>query len=260
MALAARTLEYFGQMRLLTVNLHCRQEGTWRENLGILSDFIAQQSIDVISLQECAQPLGDERLSVDNDVVILQQSLNNCGLQYQAHWTINHVGFGVWYEGLGLLTRFEFESIKEIQISETSDINNWQTRRAQLATISTPDKNITLCNLHLGIEGRATSELQRLCDSADLSNAIVVGDFNIADTSFDYHRMCEMLQKPDIYAELIKRSDPTFFPGAHGWDVQKGERIDYVFGRGATSIQRVFTGHLSPRISDHMGLLVDFGF
>lgn len=246
-------------MRLLTLNLHCRQEATWRENLETLAHFIAEQNIDVIALQECAQPLGDQQLNENNDVKILQQALRGQGLDYQVHWTINHIGFESWYEGLGLLSRYPFEHVREIHISESSDIANWRTRKAQLVDLTIHNKTITLCNLHLGIEGSATRELQRLCKEVDLSRAIVAGDFNIPDTSPDYQEIRAALQTPDVYAETVGRSDSTFFPGAHGWGKQ-GERIDYVFGLGASWVQRVFTGVQSPRISDHMGLLVDFEF
>lgn len=260
MADAARTLEYFQQMRLLTLNLHCRQEPQWRKNLETLAHFIEQQSVDVIALQECAQPLDASLLSEENDVVILQQSLGFLGLTYEVHWTLNHIGFETWYEGLGLLSRLPFEIVQEIQISETSDVTDWQTRRAQLATLNTHNGAFRLCNLHLGIEGTATKELQRLCKEVDLSTMIVVGDFNVPNSSGDYEVICELLRKPDVYLDLVERSDPTFFSGADGWGEQTGERIDYVFGTGATSITRVFTGAQFPRISDHMGLLVDFEF
>lgn len=247
-------------MRLLTLNLHCRQETRWRENLETLAHLIVEQNIDVIALQECAQSRDAEDMSEDNDIVVLQHCLENHGLKYNVHWTLNHIGFESWYEGLGLLSRFPFESIQEIQISVVSDIHNWQTRRAQLATFKTPNGPIQLCNLHLGIDARAIDELRRLGEAIKLSNPIVVGDFNIPDTSSEYRTIRDLLQTPDVYAEIVGRSDPTFFPGADGWGEQRGERIDYVFGHGASAIQRVFTGAQSPRISDHMGLLVDFEF
>lgn len=257
---SVRTLEYFQQMRLLTLNLHCRQETRWRENLEILAHFIAEQNIDVIALQECAQPRGAEHLSDDNDVVVLQHLLETGGLKYHVHWTINHIGFETWYEGLGLLSSFPFESVQEIHISRATDINDWQTRRVQLAAFKSHDIPIQLCNLHLGIEGNGAEELQRLVEEINLSNTIAVGDFNIPDTSPEYRTIRDLLQTPDVYAEIVGRSDPTFFPGADGWGKQRGKRIDYVFGHRACAIQRVFTGDQSPRISDHMGLLVDFEF
>lgn len=245
-------------MRLLTLNLHCRQEVRWRENLEILADFITTNDIDVVALQEVAQPLGSEVLSADNDAQILVSLLLNRGQQFQAHWTLNHIGFDSWYEGVAILSRYPIKTVEEIQLSETAEVTNWQTRKAQIVTLDLETDSVSLCNLHLGIEGQALLELRRLTEVHNLRNTIVVGDFNISDSHPDYDLASSLLGLPDVYQEVVGKSDPTFFPGADGWGGHQGQRIDYVFGHGALSIQRAFTGGQSPRISDHMGLLVDF--
>lgn len=245
-------------MRLLTLNLHCRQEVQWLENLHILADFILENGVDVIALQEVAQPIQSPDLSADNDVSILKLLLSQRGKTFDAHWTLNHIGFDTWFEGLGLVSRYPFISKEDVLISKTSNVTDWQTRKAQIVTLNLGTTTFKLCNLHLGIEGLAIEELHRLYDQNSLENTILVGDFNIADSHPDYEAATALIGKRDIYAELVGRSDPTFFSGAHGWDGHTGKRIDYVFGPQATQIQRVFNGGDWPRISDHMGLLVDF--
>lgn len=247
-------------MRLLTLNLHCRQEVAWKDNLKILADFIAERQVDVVLLQECAQPLETLELSTDNDVSILQSLLGNQGLSFDVRWTLNHIGFQSFYEGLGVLSRFPILETHDVLISQSSDIADWQTRKAQFVTLDLTVEVVTICNLHLGLEGNALSELERLVNLVELEDTIVVGDFNIPDSASAYRDMAAMLHLPDVYLELNGSSDPTFFSGADGWEGVDGQRIDYVFGHRAKRIERVFMGKGFPRISDHAGLLVDFSF
>ncbi len=247
-------------MRLLTLNLHCRQEVMWEKNLGILADYIHENNVDVVALQECAQPLGNEELSDDNDLKILHSLLLQRGVSFEVCWTLNHVGFESHFEGLGILSRYPISSIRSFVISESIEITDWQTRKAQLVELIVNGSRVELCNLHLGIQDRALGELQNLCQQAHLENAIVVGDFNISDDEATYDKVAALLKKPDVYRALIGRSDPTFFVGADGWGGAEGKRIDYVFAHEGKAIKRAFTGMDSPRISDHMGLLVDFPF
>ena len=247
-------------MRLLTINLHCRQEVAWRENLRILADFIKDQQVDVVLLQECAQPLETLKLSSDNDVSLLQSHLKNQGLSFDVGWTLNHIGFQSFYEGLGVLSRFTIRKTEEVLISQSRDITDWQTRKVQIITLDILGEILTLCNLHLGLEGNALSELKRFKNLVELKDLIIAGDFNIPDSSPTYQEMKEILNLSDVYKELVGSSDPTFFNGADGWEGVEGQRIDYVFGHRATRVERVFLGTDSPRISDHAGLLVDFSF
>ena len=247
-------------MRLLTINLHCRQEVAWRENLRILADFIKEQQVDVVLLQECAQPLETLELSSNNDVSLLQSLLENQGLGFDARWTLNHIGFESLYEGLGVLSRFRILETEEVLISQSSEITDWQSRKAQIITLEMHGEILTLCNLHLGLEGNALSELMRLKNLIELKDFIIAGDFNIPDSSPTYREMKEILNLPDVYMELVGSSDPTFFHGADGWEGIEGQRIDYVFGHRAVRIERVFLGTDAPRISDHAGLMVDFSF
>lgn len=247
-------------MRLLTINLHCRQETAWRENLRILADFIKEQQVDVVLLQECAQPLETLELSSDNDVSQLKSLLENQGLSFDVGWTLNHIGFQSFYEGLGLLSRLPILETEEILISQSSDITDWQTRKAQIITLDIHGKVLNLCHLHLGLEGNALSELLRLKNLVELKDFIIAGDFNIPDSSPTYREMRKILNLPDVYEELVGSSDPTFFHGADGWEGIEGQRIDYVFGHRAVRIERVFLGTDAPRISDHAGLMVDFSF
>lgn len=247
-------------MRLLTLNLHCRQEVMWEKNLQILADYIHDNNVDVVALQECAQPLGNQELSDDNDLKILQSLLAQRGVVFEVFWTLNHVGFESYFEGLGILSRYPISSSRNVVISESTEITNWQTRNAQLVELIVNGSVIELCNLHLGIQNRALGELQNLCQQANLENALVVGDFNISDDEATYDEVIALLKKPDVYRALAGRSDPTFFVGADGWGGAEGKRIDYVFAHEGNDIKRAFTGVDSPRISDHMGLLVDFPF
>lgn len=247
-------------MRLLTINLHCRQEVAWMENLRILAYFIREQKVDVVLLQECAQPLDTLDLSIDNDVSLLKSHLENQGLSFDVRWTLNHIGFESLYEGLGVISRFPIINTQEVLISQSSDIADWQTRNAQIATLDMHGEVLTLCNLHLGLEGNALFELNRLTNLVELKDTIVAGDFNISDSSSAYKEVEEILNLPDVYKELVGSSDPTFFHGADGWEGIPGQRIDYVFGYRAVRIKRVFLGTDAPRISDHAGLLVDFSF
>jgi endonuclease/exonuclease/phosphatase family metal-dependent hydrolase len=247
-------------MRLLTINLHCRQEVAWRENLRILADFIKEQQVDVVLLQECAQPLETLKLRSDNDVLLLKSLLKNQGLNFDVRWTLNHIGFKSLYEGLGVLSRFSILETEGVLISQSSDITDWQTRKAQIITLDMHGEILSLCNLHLGLQGNALLELKRLKNLVELKDFIVAGDFNIPDSSSTYREMREILNLPDVYKELVGSSDPTFFNGADGWEGITGQRIDYVFGHRAVRIERVFLGTDAPRISDHAGLLVDFSF
>lgn len=247
-------------MRLLTLNLHCRQEIAWKENLRTLADFITQHQVDVVLLQECAQPIQTLELSSENDVSVLKSLLENQGLSFNVRWTLHHIGFHSFYEGLGVISRFPILETQEVLISQSSDIADWQTRKAQIVSLDITGEVVTICNLHLGLGGNALSELKRFKNLVELKDTIVAGDFNIPDSSSTYQEMKEILNLPDVYKELVGSSDPTFFNGADGWEGVEGQRIDYVFGHRATRVERVFLGTDSPRISDHAGLLVDFSF
>ncbi|MEN9923056.1 MAG: hypothetical protein RIS09_570 [Actinomycetota bacterium] len=245
-------------MRLLSLNLHCRQEQAWQSNLEVLAAFISSENIDVIALQECAQDVRAVGLSQENDLVILQRFLASYDLNYVIDWVQTHIGFDTYLEGLGILSRLPILSSKSFVISATDDITDWQTRKAQIVTFDVDGAPVEVCNLHLGLVNRGLAELDTLLRLHNLDDSIVVGDFNIPSDSETYEALVARIEQPDAYHVLNGLSDPTFFEGAHGWAEDVGKRIDYVFSGKCVSIKRVFDGRDEPRISDHMGLLADF--
>lgn len=245
-------------MRLLSLNLHCRQEPTWQSNLEVLASFIISQNVDVIALQECAQDVTTVGLSKENDLEIVRMSLQSSGLDYVVDWVQTHIGFDTYLEGLGILSRLPIISAKSVVLSATDDITDWQTRKAQIVKLDVAGTSVEVCNLHLGLASRRLDELDTFLRLHTLNDSIVVGDFNIPSDSENYEALVARINLPDAYQALNGSPDPTFFEGAHGWAEDVGRRIDYMFSGKCVSIRRVFDGRNEPRISDHMGLLADF--
>jgi hypothetical protein len=107
-----------GQLKVLTLNLHCRQEANQDAKLRLIASAIDELGLDLICLQEVSEPWNEGRgdWSANTARMICAQLRES----YSIDWDYSHVGFGRYREGCAVLSRFPMvESESAYMIAES---------------------------------------------------------------------------------------------------------------------------------------------
>lgn len=270
-------------MRALTLNLHCWQEVDALAKLEAVADFIAQEQIDLVFLQEVGQSLTSEVVATpcgipvreDNAARLIVQRLREVH-RHSFDWFFNwaHVGFEKYEEGNAVLVRGQVRGAATHWLSESQQHDeHWSRNAVAVPVVLESGASLTAIATHTGWWDDARdpfseqfNRLAQFVTDQKLRPVVVGVDLNApaGGPSYTYMEAAGVLQDAYRQARPEGMFDRTF-PGAiHGWADAEGARIDYLltsrdFPWPASSARVVFDGVSEPMVSDHFGVMVEFG-
>ncbi|MGF2054867.1 endonuclease/exonuclease/phosphatase family protein [Vagococcus fluvialis] len=268
-------------MKILSLNTHSWIETEPLEKLKQIGDFIIEQKIDKIALQEVNQLMSakeirdlsyfcpnqnKDKIREDNFALLLVEYLRGKGVNYFWSWTCSHIGYDIYEEGSAILSKTSFEA-KSILVSPTHDKADYHTRQILLADFEKEDLQLASCHFSWWTGEKESGfyyEWQKLLkEIANVKDQVLLlGDFNapahLKNEGYE-------LVKEDFYDvyELakVKVGSYTVDEEIDGWqDNQEKLRIDFCFiskEKEIKSYHVVFNGKTGPVVSDHFGIMID---
>lgn len=266
-------LQVRSSMKLLTLNCHSWQEHDQQAKINILAQTIIERDYDVIALQEVSQHkdamLISGTIRVDNFADILIKELHSLGNKsYQFYWSYAHIGYGVFEEGLALVTKHPIIESSSYFISKGHDQTFWKTRTTSFIKINYNNRPIYFHSCHLGwwTDEQEPFKIQvdnLLSQSENHELVFFMGDFNndasVRNEGYDY------LMSKGLYDtyKLSKDSDAglTVQGKIDGWDQnKKGMRLDLILVNQPVKVISstvIFNKENKPIVSDHFGVEVE---
>ena len=251
-------------MKILTINLHCFAEKNIILNQNTIVESILEENIDVILLQEVAQTrtcnIVSDDVKADNYGYKLKQSLALSGVNYYYHYKFGNQAFGLYDEGLAILSKTKLTDKKHFFISKTKDYNNWNTRIIVSAKTVIEGKEIVFTSTHLGwTDGYEVFEDQvdLLIDNLNSEDInIIAGDYNISPGTKEYKHIISK-----GYIDLFFNNEKKYFNiPTHINDIDQkvgSSRIDYVMSNRQFKILNRKVLFNKYRVSDHYGILIE---
>lgn len=274
---------------LLTLNAHSWMEEDNNFCLDTIAKAIIDQEADVVALQEVnqtaqAREVGREEaaalgflpaydlipLREDNFALRLVQKLSDRGHAFCWTWTYAHRGYGVFDEGLALLSK------TPILKTECHRISSSDTERPRYCLRRIPGIKTVIAgkarwfySMHMGWwedpDDPFRDQWQRMMDACkpDARDIYLMGDFNAPSQKRDegYDLIIGEGRFEDLYLRAETRDEGITVPGQiDGWRKEKvdGMRIDMIWSNrpGRTLYSRViFNGDNYPVVSDHFGVI-----
>ena len=249
-------------MKLMTINTHSIIEPNYKKKFKIFVDAIEKIKPDIIAMQEVNQvKIG----SSFNHAEAVVSSLEKLGIKYYYKWIPIKLGYGMFDEGLAILSKWPIEYSKSFLISDINDYYNWKTRKA----LGIKTKGQWFYSVHMGWwkdeEEPFMNQWNKLINKLDMNEKIwLMGDFNseanalgegyelvIKSGFFDSYDLAESKDKGVTVAKKID-----------GWKTtsEDGMRIDYIFSNFRANIKSskvIFNGDYYDVVSDHFGVLVE---
>lgn len=260
-------------MKLLTLNCHAWQEENQLEKIKHLARVIYENQYDVITLQEASQ-LGESELvggniKSDNYILLLLNELKQLGEEsYSFVWDFAHLGYDIYEEGLGIITKHPIIEEESFFVSKSNDRTFWKTRKLIKVTIDYNGKKIDVYSCHLGwwqddiepVDYQVDSLLEKVNNDR---LTFIMGDFNnsatVRNEGYDY-----LINKGlfDTYNLAIEKDDGITVQGEiAGWDKNKEDlRLDIIFTNREVEVKTsrvIFNGVNKEVISDHLGVEVE---
>ena len=273
-------------MKLLTLNTHSWLEDKSDLKLQILVDAIYKEKFDIVALQEVNQLVKSEPVNniygyvqCDDNVIIkkdnfalaLVQKLKEKGLNYFWSYIPSHIGYGIYDEGLAILSLRKIDKATQFYISKIRDYENFKTRRIVGVKIVDNEKAKWFFSVHMGWWNDKEDPFQKQWDVIEehmknyLSEEVyLMGDFNspsdLSDEGYSY-----ILNKgtfKDTYnIAKFKDSGETVKKEIDGWrnSGKKSMRIDYILKNNINPVEyskTIFDGKNYPVVSDHFGVTI----
>lgn len=279
-------------MKLLTLNTHSWLEVHQLNKLMTLAGFIVDHDVDVIALQEVNQhqnyfeastpasfvpATNNYPLREDNTALILVRLLEQLGSTYQWSWSATHLGFGMYEEGLAILSKAPIDDIRMLDLSPTYTFNDVPKRGSLAIKIQDRGLSLWLATAHLSWWLDTDQKTQlfapeftqldtqlRQLAAADQAPAIILGDFNndqaLRQEGYDFITAKGWHNTRDT-ATHVKGSS-TVHKTIHGWDkVTQAMTLDYIFASCPITFdehQVIFADDTDQAISDHSGIYASF--
>lgn len=274
-------------MKLLTLNTHSWLEIHQIHKIKILADFIIREDVDVIALQEVNQnsdspaehsPLKylsatDIPLKDSNFGVFLMKFLNAAGASYQWSWTDSHEGWGIYDEGVALLSRVPIKQVRALELSESRFTFSDVFRRCALAMeLDVNDHSLWVVSAHMNwwlkhdihlFEHDFASLDTQIGELAGSDPVVLLGDFNndAAIASEGYQQMMSAGWYDSFKNSKTQDGEFTVHKNISGWEENSyAMRIDYVLCSTPAQFESyrvVFADNTAEAISDHAGILVE---
>lgn len=249
-------------MKLMTINTHSIIEPGYKKKLEIFIDAVKTIQPDIIAMQEVNQvKLG----SGFNHAMEVVSKLEKLGVSYYYKWLPIKLGYGMFDEGLAILSKWPIEYSKSFLISDVNDYYNWKTRKV----LGIKTKGQWFYSVHMGWwkdeEEPFLNQWNKLLGKLDMTEKIwLMGDFNseadvlnegyekVVDSGF--YDSFSLAQSKDCGVTVAKKID--------GWKTadKTGMRIDYIFSNFKANIKSskvIFNGDYYDVVSDHFGVLIE---
>lgn len=272
-------------MELLTLNLHTYQEVEYNGEDTIedflekymaiqrrIVELIANEDVEICFFQEAGQYMYEEPdaflhgigIKKSNYVRRLVEILSEYGKSYHFVWDMAHYGFGIWEEGLGIVSKFPIVDFESRYVSRNQDVNTFYTRKIIRARIEDKGGPIDLYSVHFNWkEAGFEDEYENFVSWVEeIGNErfIIAGDFNVSYGSEEY----KMVMKREILGLSVLDSwmvanpnepdRPTFIGDKIS---EESARIDYILVPENFLVKSARIVFESERVSDHKGVLVD---
>jgi maltose 6'-phosphate phosphatase len=259
-------------LRILTLNLHCNQEPDQDAKFWRIAQAIRELNIDIVCLQEVAEPWNDGRGDwLGNTARIIQERI---GRPYHIHHDWSHLGFDRYREGSAILSRHEFLETDSGYVSGSTDPRSINSRRVVHARINVPWVGpVNVFSSHLSWMNDFREQFPRLrqwaCErhSGDTAATLLCGDFNVpaGGEGYDIATGDGLFTDQFLRAQLFQRYQAGQGPMPNGYERPHPAdgRIDYLFLHResrliAVAAREIFTDTDYGRVSDHTGYIVDF--
>lgn len=253
-----------------------------QQQIEVLARRIVSEGYDFIALQEVNQRLdtplakvdhyfqttdNQQQIHSDNFLFCLIQRLSELNCFYYWSWAFNHIGYDIYHEGIGLLSKTPME-VSDHLLSESSDPKDYHTRRAIIGKTTVAHQQLTVVSSHFS--WWQTSEtsfafewrtLERLLLETT-GKLIVMGDFNseAEKKGEGYELVAEspLRLKDSFLVAKSKTGEATVEEAIDGWDGNSAKlRIDFIWVSELFNVEKyvvVFDGKTDDTISDHYGI------
>ncbi len=273
-------------MKILTLNTHSLIEENYQQKLKDFVEGIAEEKPDVIALQEVNQtisaPAAKQELTgyapcdvnavirSDNHILSAVEMLRKIGINYYWTWLPLKRGYGIYEEGIGIMSMSPILETLAVPVSRIADYNNWKTRKLiGIRTEALPDE--WFFSVHYGWwndeeEPFSAQWIKTNIMLKKYENVWLMGDFNNpAELCGEgYDMMCRSFWHDSYTSAEIKEGSITAVENIDGWKDKKasgGMRIDQIWSRKkevVTSSKVIFDGKTYPVVSDHYGVLINY--
>lgn len=262
-------------MKILTLNCHSWQEENQIDKLKYLANVIKENDYDVVALQEVSQLIKSkvifDNIKEDNFMHMLVEELKNLGCyEYDFKWDYSHIGYDIYEEGIGILTKHKIKDSTSFFISNSTNLEFWKTRKIVNVDIEYGEKVYSMYSCHLGWweddEEPFKNQVDKLISKINKDKtSIILGDFNnnafIRNEGYDY-LMANKIYDTYILAE-VKDEGYTVKGNIAGWEENsKNLRLDLILTNKQLEVKYskvIFNNKNKNIISDHFGVEVQIG-
>lgn len=259
-------------MKILTLNCHSWQEENQIDKLKYLAKIIKENNYDVVGLQEVSQLIKSniifENVKKDNFMFMLVEELKNLGCyEYDFKWDYSHIGYDIYEEGIGILTKHKIKNFRSFFISNSTNLEFWKTRKIVNVDIEYKDKIYSVYSCHLGWwedkEEPFKNQVDKLMKQINKDKtSIILGDFNndafMRNHGYDYIISREFYDTHTL-AE-VKDNGATVKGNIAGWEENsKYLRLDLILVNEQLEVKYsrvIFNDKNKKIISDHFGVEV----
>ena len=270
-------------MKLLTCNTHSIIEENYEEKLEYFAQWIADNDYDVIAVQESNQTHDMEKaepteeyissnesiiIKKDNHILNTVKLLNAKGKKYYWVWTPVKIGYDIYDEGLGLISKYKPLEVKEFYLTESKSYTNWKVRKILGIKIEIEGKERWFYTVHTGwwndSEEYFKNQLVKLNRELWLEKdeVYLMGDFNnpaeVRDEGYDALVRSGWY---DTYLLAEKKDEGVTVSGLiDGWKEHKNissMRIDFILKNNDSPVKEskvVFNGKNGKTVSDHFAV------
>lgn len=290
-------------MKIMTLNTHSLAEPDYASKLAAFAGSLVQIKPDIIALQEVNQskgappaaagrlresgyvPCGANDLiadspcapqtviRADNHAFNLALFLARAGVSCQWTWTPAKTGYGIYDEGLAVLSRSPILGTSQFYTTGIRDYENWKTRKILGINTRTEYGEESFYSVHMGwwddAEEPFKGQWNRIRKGlAPLSgkHLWLMGDFNApAHVTGQGRDLILGSGWYDAYDLAASRdSGVTVADAIDGWRNQgeiSGMRIDYIWTNRRVPVissQTIYDGTTFPVVSDHFGIITEY--
>ena len=275
-------------MKLLTLNTHSLIEPQYEQKLWEFVEVITRELPDIIALQEvnqtCTAPFVSEenltgfhscqgnsvQIRQDNHAYQVIRLLAQKGVFYNWTWIGMKLGYGIYDEGMAILSKSPILETNTLQISNAGEYQNWKTRKILgICTEAYPKQ--WFFSTHMGWwsdidepfqqQWKRTSEHMKQYDTVWL-----LGDFNspaqVREEGYDQIKQAGWFDSYELATE--KDNGITVGTVIDGWKDKitstEGMRMDQIWcnqRQNIVSSYVIFNGKREAIVSDHYGVIVE---
>lgn len=272
-------------MKLMTLNTHSLIEENYSEKLNIFVKTVSEIKPDIIALQEVNQSKDknkvtnlknffapDKKTTVreDNYALSVVNRLAEFGANY--YWSYKNIksGYGIYDEGLALLSLSPIIATDCFTVSKNDNYENFKTRKILgIKTKDNPDD--IFFSVHYGWWDDDDSFFNQWLNTLEkirkYKSVWLMGDFNNpAEIEKEGYNLIEKSGFYDSFLKAeVKDNGITVDRIIDGWrdrikNSTDGMRIDQIWSSKPIKIKShrvIFDGKNYPVISDHYGIIIE---